>query len=77
MDDLANQDEIEYGTLLHSAPYEVFRTATSSPYKKMYSKMKDTIKRKYDPFVSTAEEGIQMVRNSYGTKHSECNICSI
>ena len=71
LDDLANQEEVEYGTLSHSAPYQVFKDSTTNPYKKIYLEMKNNIDKRYKSFVSTTKEGIKMVRESSGTKHSK------
>ena len=62
LDDLANQDEIEYGTLSHSAPHQVFKDATTNPYKKMFLEMENNIDKKHKAIVSSTEEGIRIAR---------------
>ncbi len=71
IEDLANQDEVEYGTVVHSAPYQVFKDSVTKPYRKMYLGMENNIDKKYNAFVSLAEEGVQLAKSSYGTSKSE------
>ncbi len=67
LDDLAEQNEIEYGTVANSAPYQAFSSAHNNPYKKMSHVMENPLGKRYPAIVNTTDHGIQLVRNSYGT----------
>ncbi len=67
LDDLADQNEIEYGTVANSAPYHVFSSSHNNPYKKMSLVMENPLGKRYPSIVNTTEYGIELVRQSYGT----------
>ena len=62
LDDLAEQRDVKYGLMHNSAEEELFANQNADPYKKMYSYMGS-----HDTFVDTIDEGIEKVRQSYGT----------
>ncbi len=61
MTDLAEQTEVNYGTIDGTAIQTFFREQTISPYPRMYNFMVEK-----DAWVKDSIEGEQRVRNSYG-----------
>ena len=60
MNDLAEQVEIEYGTIHGTAIQTFFREQTIPPYPRMYSFMADR-----NSWVNSSKEGEKRVQDSY------------
>ena len=66
---LANQKEIKYGTIAHSAIVTYFASQTMDPYKKMHQFMMEE-----NTNVLNSSTAFRMVDDSYGKPKSKC-IC--
>ena len=62
VDDLVNQTEIEYGMLVSGRVKNFFQESKHPVYSKLYKQMS----RNKISFVSSIEQGVEMVRNSNG-----------